>query len=508
MANNEISNYSILYNSDKSERTLDLYPSTNINININNSKEESKTFKLYIFICYCCRSTPKIKIIDRQTINIKCHNEYKIISIDEDISANYFYENDIKMNAGEKIEDLYCKRHSQYKVFSKYERYCLHCKRNLCRDCNHITSCENHNFKSLKLDNNIQKYLQDYIEKYSLVEKGTEFYFCNLIEVLLFTNEQYPNINTLTSLENIYKFLKGENHLIKIKKGRIIYNMDNLSIRKSCQQSYQSIYKIFFNNNNFRNIRYLTKILKKTNNNISLIKLFLGGNNLTSIKYLAKASIKNNFLVDLKHLDIGRNNLGDNNIKYICELNCNKLEKLYLYSNNFTDYSIFNKISEKFKNLKGFYLGFNRFNQDTINKLTKCEFPKLEAIGLNYAFNEDNYEKLSLLNMKNIKYLYIQYNGIGSLKFLFNMGLINLVELHLNSNNLNEIDLEEIFNNFKMIKGLYIENNILTNIINLDALKNKDNFSELFIQNNKLDSEMKNKIKQLINEVKNIKIKY
>ena len=88
------------------------------------------------------------------------------------------------------------------------------------------------------------------------------------------------------------------------------------------------------------------------------------------------------------------------------------------------------------------------------------------------------------------------------------MGLINLVELHLNSNNLNEIDLEEIFNNFKMIKGLYIENNILTKIINLDALKNKDNFSELFIQNNKLDSEMKNKIKQLINEVKNIKIKY
>ena len=88
------------------------------------------------------------------------------------------------------------------------------------------------------------------------------------------------------------------------------------------------------------------------------------------------------------------------------------------------------------------------------------------------------------------------------------MGLMNLVELHLNSNNLNEIDLEEIFNNFKMIKGLYIENNILTNIINLDALKNKDNFSELFIQNNKLDSEMKNKIKQLINEVKNIKIKY
>ena len=158
--------------------------------------------------------------------------------------------------------------------------------------------------------------------------------------------------------------------------------------------------------------------------------------------------------------------------------------------------------------MKGFYLGFNRFNQDTINKLTKCEFPKLEAIGLNYAFNEDNYEKLSLLNMKNIKYLYIQFNGISSLIFLFNMDLMNLVELHLNSNNLNEIDLEEIFNNFKMIKGLYIENNILTNIINLDALKNKDNFSELFIQNNKLDSEMKNKIKQLINEVKNIKIKY
>ena len=88
------------------------------------------------------------------------------------------------------------------------------------------------------------------------------------------------------------------------------------------------------------------------------------------------------------------------------------------------------------------------------------------------------------------------------------MGLINFVELHLNSNNLNEIDLEEIFNNFKMMKGLYIENNMLTNIINLDALKNKDNFSELFVQNNNLDSEMKNKIKQLINEVKNINIKY
>ena len=88
------------------------------------------------------------------------------------------------------------------------------------------------------------------------------------------------------------------------------------------------------------------------------------------------------------------------------------------------------------------------------------------------------------------------------------MGLINLVELRLKCNNLNEIDLEEIFNNFKMMKGLYIENNMLSNIINLDVIKNKDNFSELFVQNNNLDSEMKNKIKQLINEVKNINIKY
>ena len=432
-------------------------------------------------------------------MNIRCLNEYKNINIDEHLSTNYFFDKDINMNAEDKIEDLYCKKHSQYKVFSKFERYCLHCRRNLCRDCNHITSCENHNFKSLNLDNNIQNYLQDYIGKYYSFES----FFCNLIEVLLFTNEQYPNINTLTSLENIYKFLKGEK-TFKIKKGRIIYKKDNLSIRKSCQ----SIHKIYFNNNNFRNMRYLTKILRITNSNVSLIKLFLGGNNLTSIKYLAKASKKCNFLVDLKRLDLGRNKLGNNNIEYICELNCNKLERLLLYSNNFTDYIIFNKISEKFKNLKTFYIGFNRFDKSTINKLTICEFPKLEAIGLNYAFNEDNYEKLSLLNMKNIKYLYIQYNGISSLKFLFNMGLINLVELHLNSNNLNEIDLEEIFNNFKMMKGLYIENNILTNIINLDALKNKDNFSELFIQNNKLDSEMKNKIKQLINEVKNIKIKY
>ena len=49
---------------------------------------------------------------------------------------------------------------------------------------------------------------------------------------------------------------------------------------------------------------------------------------------------------------------------------------------------------------------------------------------------------------------------------------------------------------------------MLSNIINLDVIKNKDNFSELFVQNNNLDSEMKNKIKQLIDEVKNIKIKY
>ena len=438
-----------------------------------------------ILYCPCCLSTVEIEFKTKKIIKLECQKRLKEIDIFNDIEE-YFHENDIKMIKDEKIENLYCRRHEKINVFNKYERYCINCKYNLCVDCNFTQRCENHDFMNLNLDNKIKKYLDDYLRNNEKPEDEYEEYFCKLIKVLMHTNEEFPNYKTLKSLENLYDFLKNgneknENDSKEDKTDIFIEEREDLT-KKNLKSS--RVCKIKMEKNNFKNLKFLGKTLSNNTKNIFLTELTLVGNNITSIKYLVESGVNNGLLINLKKLDLSRNKLGDDNIKYIDQLNCVNLEEIYLYTNMFTDYTLFNVLNKKFKNLEKLQIGFNRFDKNCDN-LTEIIFPKLKNIGLNYVFNENNYNNLAKFKLEKLEELYIQNNGISQLNFLAEMNLSNIKEIYLINNELEEIDVN-FFIRFKNLERIYISDTT-SKIINFSKTNALYDFKYFDFNNTKIN---------------------
>lgn len=470
-----------------------------------------------ILYCPCCLSTVEIKFINKEKINIKCQKGWKKTNNLYNIN-NYFHENNIKMNNEEKIYNLYCRRHKEKNVFNKYGRHCISCKFDLCEDCSFIKRCENHDFKNLNLENNIKNFFDEYFLNNDKIIDESEKYFNKLLKVLLYTNEEFPNFKTLKSLESAYNFLKNENQNKEGKKynERVINKSEENSkkdedkigiyikerkdlTKKNLRKS--KIYEINIDKKNFRNMRFLYKNLSKNKNIQFLTKLVLSGNNIKTIKPLVSSKNKLGLFYNLKHLDLSRNNLEDENINYIEKLNCINLKDIYLYTNMLTDYTIFNMINEKFENLEGLYLGFNRF-QKNVDNLKELNFKKLKNIGLNYVFNEDNYKNMEKLKLKNVEKLYIQNNGISKLDVIEKMNLINVKEIYLMNNELDEIDAN-LFIKYSYLERIYLDDSILK-IINFDKIKALKNFKYFDYNGIKINLDY---IKEKgINYIKNLEI--
>ena len=166
-----------------------------------------------------------------------------------------------------------------------------------------------------------------------------------------------------------------------------------------------------------------------------------------------------------------------------------------------TDYTIFNMINEKFENLEGLYLGFNRF-QKNVDNLKELNFKKLKNIGLNYVFNEDNYKNMEKLKLKNVEKLYIQNNGISKLDVIEKMNLINVKEIYLMNNELDEIDAN-LFIKYSYLERIYLDDSILK-IINFDKIKALKNFKYFDYNGIKINLDY---IKEKgINYIKNLEI--
>ena len=242
------------------------------------------------------------------------------------------------------------------------------------------------------------------------------------------------------------------------------------------------------NKNNFKMLKFLNKEFSKNKSAQSLTTLVLSGNNLKSIKFLVKTKFNQMIFSNLKHLDLSRNNLGDENIKYIEKFNCINLEKLYLYTNMFTDYTIFNMINEKFKNLEEFYIGFNRFEKNSNEINEDITFEKLKRIGLNYVFNEYNYKNLGKFKLENLEQLYIQHNGISNLDIIEKMKLFKIKELYLINNEFDEIDVNFLIQ-FPYLERIYLDNSV-SRIINFDKIQALTNFKYFDFDNIKIDIEI------------------
>ena len=457
---------SSIYSLDKSTQAFKEYQNGECSFEKNYDSEiyeteDNENENEYILLCPCCSNPPKIKFINKQNLNIKCENGWNELKV-KDCIEKYLKIKNIEMIHEEKINNLYCKLHyNKSNKGNKYELYCLNCKYNLCEDCNFIKTCEKHDKRKLFLDETKREYLIKHIKiKRKIIDNETEKNFCILLDLLLYTNLNFPNINTLKSLENSYNLIinadENKEIKIKIKKGKFINNIQDLTRKKLLEnkriyENYDNVYKINFNKSNFRKLRTLSNIIIKTFNRTSLIKLVLAGNNINSIKCLAIASEKkHDFLINLRLLDLARNNLGNKNITYLERLNCKKLVQLYLHQNRFSDYDIFNIISKNFNSeLEIFYIGFNKF--------------------------EINIDKLR-------------------------MNLPILKEIYLDNNRLTEIDFEKLIDIYNL-ERLYVNYNKIKKIINFDKIQKLNKFRYVSIGYNKFDELKKNEI---INEAKNM----
>ena len=451
--------------------------------NINNFNDE-------VIICVCCKSACRIKFKSKTILNIKCENAWKILDTSK-FNSDYIKSSELTNDS----INFFCFTHHQ-----KYEKYCKHCKSGICIDCNYEISCQKHIIVPLEIIETKKKCLIDYKKKHYNPNKNNdeENNFCRLLEVLILTHERYPNIKTYKSIESACELIellnngKKENEKIKLKKGVSIKNLRGLKKRR-CEPF---AFNIYLDNMNFKNIKYLSKIWLQ--NNSELIKLTLGGNNISNIKYLKNAKMDK-----LKLLDLARNKLGDENIKYISSLQCKSLEELYLHHNMFTDYTIFNEISDKF-NLIVFYIGFNKFEKN-FDKLKACKFINLDELGLNYVFDNKTYRKLQEFDMPNLEYLFVQNNGIDSFEFLEKMNIPDLKRLYMNKNELKEIDID-ILINFPNLEKVIFDCNSINKIKNIEKINNLKNLEEFSIEYNKLSEETTKMLKNIKNENKKLKL--
>ena len=131
--------------------------------------------------------------------------------------------------------------------------------------------------------------MKKYIENNSQAQNENAKKICELIEALLNTNKEFPNIRTFKSLENVYKLLskddkedKNNDNIFIIKTGKIINEWNDFKSNIITEK----LYKIDMNEKNFRALQLLYRVLTKNKNLGSFVKLVLSGNNLSSIKPL------------------------------------------------------------------------------------------------------------------------------------------------------------------------------------------------------------------------------
>ena len=467
------------------DETPDYYQEKN-KIKINDFPDEKKlddidsNLKEKIIFCGCCKSACRIKFISKKKLNIKCENAWKILD-----TSTFNKDYILRRDKIDDLKNLLCNSHK-----NKYEIYCKHCKMNRCTDCNVENNCQKHIRISLKTEkiNDLNIYIKNNYN--SKLNNKDENDFCFLLEALISTHENYPNIKTYKSIESACELIELLNS--GKKENENIESKDRISIKdyRDLQKKNEKLgkaFNIYLNNINFKNLKFLSKTLLKDNS--ELLKLTLAGNNLTNIKFLRYAKMDK-----LELLDLSRNKLGNRNIKHLSALQCQNLKELYLHHNMFNDYIIFNTISKNF-NLAVFYIGFNRFEKN-FDKLEACKFINLDEIGLNYVFNKETNKKLQEFEMPNLEHLFVQNNEINSIDFLKKMNIPKLKSLYINKNELKEIDID-VLTKFPNLDNINFDCNSISKIINIEKIKDLKNLEEFSIEYNKLDSNTKKMLENI-----------
>ena len=452
----------------------------------------------------------------KQPSNIQ-NNDSKIIKeISDTISGkesedNYSEENKknenyIYIKEGELSK---CIKHNN----KEFLVYCVDCKFDLCSECLNMESdvYSNTLINNKKHENHTRISLVKIKEQFDEINKliakimkdenflkNEGFYLSTIFKIIkCFMNnyEKYKCYNLYKSIENIKNFLENINNYKSNSKALQVKFKNNLKIHSE----EELLLNIFFSSKiSSINIQYKYKMNmsifdKKDFSSLEEIKLV--GNKIKDISSLLSCSFPN-----LKKLDLAVNDLDSSIIPILKQLNLPELIELNLYKNKITDTKIF-ELLKKFKKLKLFYIGENKFINDGSNNFYK--FPEsIEEFGITGNFEGENINFVKRLGIENLKIFYISRNKITNLKCLQGINFLRLGEFWAISNLITDIkEIMNIKNKENLWKINLKENNIKNFHELFNIIKYFPNLKILNLTNNKSIGkeevdEMKKKIKE------------
>ena len=458
------------------------------------------------FLCQKCNMIPTIRFKSMMNIiySCECHKDFE-----EEI--NKFLEKNIvhiknKINENNenpilKYSCFFCQRHKG----EKYYYYCEMCKQHLCLKCLRLDN--EHKDHLIRIFdqhmNEIDKKIKFIHAKFSLdkstfMSNSSDFLekdfdkelrtkgIIQLMSTIINDYNFYTNFAHFSIISNFYQFL---DHLIKTKQEvvsdndlekqiKILNRRDLIKFIKNPgpENNPELIIEINFDKNNLYDI---TELCKANLTNLETLKL--RQNNISNIEPLINAKFKH----CIRELDFAVNKLGDENIKYLCELDFCELYFLNLFANFFTDFNFFTFINnKKLKKLRRLYVGSNKFND--INFDIKIDASNLIEIGMsNGIFNDKSIQFINNFRFDNLEKLFLYSNDISNLSFIEKLELPKIKQIWLNSN---FIDEYYPLCKYKTLEKVILRNNYIKNISKLESFV--DNLKDLItldISENNID---------------------
>ena len=404
----------------------------------------------------------------------------------------------------------------------KFTKYCTDCGYDLCNECMKDNSDKLSNSKKInkKHENHTLIELNKIIEKFENIEnlinnyeKKMDFFgikgenkiiIQNIFIIIKSLIEDYPTnkcYNSYKSLENAEKFLIKINNLnfnfnkIKYPYSKLIKIINEKQLNNNVTNFWENIISI-----NIKESEVKIDLTEFKNKNFKNLKeLVLEKDKIDDISPLFSCE----FPV-LEILNIERNNLVENTIIDLLEnLKLPNLIYLDLFSTNITNLKIFELI-KKFKKLKHFFIGQNKFE---INHNSKAfyEFPEsLEEFGMTGNFQGKDAEFIERLGIDNLKIFYFSRNKICDLKYLENIKFKRLEEFWVVSNEITDIKEIIKLNRKENLKIINLKENQISNFNELpDIIINFPKLKKIIIKDNGIKEsdvlETKNTIKEKYN---------
>lgn len=438
------------------------------------------------YSCPKCVLSPELLSINKISgmLKIKCinHDEQNIPiskSISELTKNNYY-------NAKCEI----CQKKNNIENEGQQLKYCLECKKIICKNCLNKHEKHEKNNKILNL-NEINSKCNLHLEPYCLYCYKCNKSICHICisnKEHLFHKKDF--LNELITQE-INKDINSLNKIFKEERELLLKRAEELDNLIKLNELLMNSYKNCPNNYNYTmNLKnlFLENVLKEYKNDVLKNRIIDKFNKVNNV-YISLNSKYLNFSNIIAMIP--------RKFSKFCELQLKNLKELVLSNTGIKDLLPF----------KNYYFGSMKLlslNDNSINNLKPLEgldMPNLEQLYLNNNHIK-NIKPLGKINFPNLEILNLGYNKIYSINILSNNIFSNLKKLYLRGNKISKIDiLSEV--KFKNLTNLNLGENKISNISSL-AKSSFNELKRLYLYSNLI--EIQNSLNLTFNSLKKLEL--